>query len=322
MNVLSIFDGISCAQVALNRVGYKVENYFASEIDKHAIAVTQKNFPNTIQLGDVRNVVPSDTPIDLLIGGFPCQDLSIAKAGRTGLKGARSGLFSECLRLLDEMKPRYFIFENVASMDIHDRVKINDLIGIKGKEIDAALFSAQTRKRIFWTNIKVKPLPLSCGTVLRDIAETQVDDKYYLKPPYNIRVTRGNKAQIGFCDNNVQGNRIYSADGKTVTLTANGGGRGSKTGLYYFGAASRTRNGKQNIELNGTQKSNCLTGVSTDFLTFDGNEVRRLTPLECERLQGLSDGYTDGINIAETNRLRSINNGFHVDVVSHILSSI
>ena len=132
MKVLSLFDGISCARVALERAGVKVEKYYASEIDKYAIQISQKNYPDIIQMGDIKGVSsysntnalcdpfdmnnPEWIKIDLLIGGSPCQDLSIAKANRKGLDGERSGLFYEYVRILNEVKPKYFILENVASI--------------------------------------------------------------------------------------------------------------------------------------------------------------------------------------------------------------
>lgn len=125
MNVLSLFDGISCGQLALQRAGIKVDNYYASEIDKHCISITQKNFPNTIQLGDINNYESWDLPkIDMIIGGSPCQDLSIAKKDRQGLKGERSGLFYKYVECLKKFKPKYFLLENNYSMPKESKEEI------------------------------------------------------------------------------------------------------------------------------------------------------------------------------------------------------
>lgn len=153
MNVLSLFDGMSCGQIALNRVGVKYDNYFASEIKPHAIKVTKHNYPNTIQLGDVTKVYAKDLPkIDLLIGGSPCQDFSQANKTKLGLKGQKSGLFFEYLRLLKECKPKYFLLENVA-MDKFSYAMISELLGTYPININSSLVSAQLRQRSYWTNI-------------------------------------------------------------------------------------------------------------------------------------------------------------------------
>ena len=143
MNVLSLFDGISCGRVALERASIKVDNYFAAEIDKYAILISKKNYPDIIHIGDVRNIDCSKLPkIDLLIGGSPCQDLSIAKANRKGLDGERSGLFYEYVRILKEIKPKYFILENVASMPKESKEQISkELFGIEPIMINASLVS-------------------------------------------------------------------------------------------------------------------------------------------------------------------------------------
>lgn len=162
MKILSLFDGISIAQQAFKELGFEVE-YYASEIDKQAISITQKNHPNTEQLGDIKDIDCTngllhygkgrlaETDIYFLIGGSPCQDLSIAKKNREGLNGKRSGLFWEYVHILKELKPRYFILENVASMPKEAKDIITETLwGIEPIMIDASLFSAQQRKRLFW----------------------------------------------------------------------------------------------------------------------------------------------------------------------------
>jgi DNA (cytosine-5)-methyltransferase 3A len=153
MNVLSLFDGMSCGQIALNKSKLKVSNYFASEIKDHAIQVTKYNFPKTINLGDIRNVKSSDLPkIDLLIGGSPCQDFSIANRNRPGLEGKKSSLFFEYLRLLNELKPKYFLLENVY-MPFEGYSQISNYIGSELVRINSSLISGQLRDRLYWTNI-------------------------------------------------------------------------------------------------------------------------------------------------------------------------
>jgi len=174
MNVLSLFDGISCARVALDRIGVPVEIYYSSEIDKYASEISQKNYPNIIQLGDVNKIDGTQLgDIDLIVGGFPCQDLSIAKRGRKGLSGERSGLFWECIRLLEEIKPKYFIFENVESMPKKDFQIITETLGVYPTMINASLVSAQNRKRYFWSNIQVPKLPEDRGCILERYSRTR-----------------------------------------------------------------------------------------------------------------------------------------------------
>lgn len=320
MKVLSLFDGISIAQQALKNVGIDVEKYYASEIDKYAIQITQKNFPNTIQIGDVKNVNGTMFhDIDLLIGGSPCQDLSIAKKDRKGLDGERSGLFWEYVRILKEVKPKYFILENVNSMPKEAKKVITEELGVEPIMINASLVSAQNRKRLFWTNIPNVTIPEDRGILLKDILDDNVDEKYnisakllytFLKPsgkngsfpPIRI-ITKDDKAvtltaryyKMGRSDNYIkrigcfnhggQGDRVYSIEGKSVSLSANGGGKGAKTGLY-----------KQE------------------------DVIRKLTPIECERLQSLPDNYTEGIS--NTQRYKALGNGFNCAVIEHILKHI
>ena len=173
MNVLSLFDGISCGQVALNRAAIKIDNYYASEIDKDAIAVTQYNYPNTIQLGDVKNLKGNMLPkIDLLIGGSPCQDLSKAKTEGKGLVGEKSSLFYEYLRLLNEVKPKYFLLENVV-MKKDYRDIITKELGVNPILINSNLVSAQNRERLYWSNIPNITIPKDKNILLKDIIKDE-----------------------------------------------------------------------------------------------------------------------------------------------------
>lgn len=183
MNVLSLFDGMSCGQISLSNLGIKVDNYFASEIKKHAIFCTQTNFPNIIQLGDVRNIKAKDLPeIDLLIGGSPCQDFSFANKVNKGLEGEKSILFFEYLRLLEEIKPKYFLLENVY-MSSDNYNQLTRYMGIEPIRLNGALVSAALRDRYYWTNIgpitydlfgnprSVMPSPTDKGIILNDVLD-------------------------------------------------------------------------------------------------------------------------------------------------------
>ena len=170
MNVLSLFDGMSCGQIALNRLGIKYNNYYAAEIDKYAIEVTKKNFPNTIHLGDVTKVKAADLePIDLLMGGSPCQGFSFA-GKQLNFDDPRSALFFEFVRLLKECKPKYFLLENVRMKKIYQDV-ITEHLGVEPIMINSSLLSAQNRLRLYWTNIPGVKQPEDKGLVLRDILE-------------------------------------------------------------------------------------------------------------------------------------------------------
>lgn len=340
MKVLSLFDGISCARVALERAGIPVEAYYASEIDKYAVQVSQKNYPSIVHVGDVKSINKEvrkeyltvwDEKIDLLIGGSPCQDLSIAKKDRKGLDGERSGLFWEYVRILKEVRPKYFILENVASMPKEARSIITEVLGVEPIMINAALVSAQNRKRLFWTNIPNVTLPEDRGILLRDILEPKVDESFYVKDKSNTIRTSGRGSgiddkhnwdtiRIGEFNKGGQGDRIYSPDGKSVGLSALGGGRGAKTGLYAVPVALRNRGDGKKPEYNGTGKANSMTTVQTDSMVEVNEIIRKLTPVECERLQGLPDNYTEGVS--NTQRYKCCGNAFNVDVVAHILSFI
>jgi DNA (cytosine-5)-methyltransferase 3A len=363
MNVLSLFDGISCAYEGCKKAGIEVRSYYACEIDKYAIKVSQSNHPDIIRpVNDVRFLSHLMLPeIDIMIGGSPCQDLSIAKKGRKGLGGDRSGLFWEYVRVLKEIKPKWFILENVASMPKADRDIITQTMGVEPVMFNASLVSAQCRKRLFWTNIRFE-LPADKLIVLKDILQpdTEVDERMRIKNEITFNKTaqmgRNETKKLGYitskdhqanrvyadegklpalnvCANSMvkvgyvgdgdqygqggqahrvyspdgktptlssyaplikvgcvgngdsQANRVYSTDGKSSTLSANGGGGGAKTGLYA-------------IE----------------------NKIRKLTPIECERLQGLPDDYTAGIS--NTQRYKCLGNAFNADVVAHIISHI
>ena len=262
MKVLSLFDGVSCGRLALERAGIPVEKYYASEIDKYAIQVAQKNYPDTIQVGDVTKLNYLELlDVDIVIGGSPCQDLSIAKQNRQGLRGARSGLFWKYVEALEVIHPKYFLLENVASMRNEDRDAITDTLRKLYPEtecimINSALVSAQQRKRYYWTNWHVEQ-PQDKGILLKDILESGQSWKSAQANAMPV------PERVGTIGKGGQGNRIYSVRGKSVCLNANGGGRGAKTGLYK-------------VDL-----------PDGDYI------IRKLTPVECARLQTMPDNWCE-----------------------------
>lgn len=292
MKVLSLFDGISCGMVALERAGIPVERYSAYEIAPNSIKISKKNYPQIEHCGDVKTAdFTKYTDTDLLLAGFPCQDLSINKANRKGLKGERSGLFWELVRAIKETKPKYFLVENNYKMPAEDLKTISGTLGVEPILINSALLSAQQRHRLYWTNIPNVAHPQGRDIVVADILENGNYENLINETVFNGKghiTERQNKPlRVGTIGNGGQGERVYSIYGKTVTLTAHGGGRGAKTGLYHI-----------------------------------GNAVRKLTPLEAERAQTLPDNYTDIPDISPTARLQTIGDGWTVDVIAHILSFI
>jgi len=336
MKVLSLFDGISCARVALARAGIPVDAYYASEIDKYAIQVSQKNYPDILRLGsvvDIRvrdsehaflhaNCIHPNEHIDLLIGGSPCQDLSIAKQGRKGLDGDRSGLFWEYVRILHEVKPKWFVLENVASMPKDARDTISEALGVQPIMIDAALVSAQRRKRLFWTNIPGIKLPGDRGILLRDIlldGDTEdvkslcITSSYAKKNAQNY-LEKSDGQMV--CVINPKMLNYKGDSQKCVTLTSS---MYKEPPLVFLPVALRNRGSGKQPEYNGTDKANSLTTVTTDSMA-DMPPLRKLHPIECERLQGLPDNYTAGVS--NTQRYKMLGNAFNVDVVAHILCFI
>ena len=365
MRVLSLFDGIAGARQALKELNIDCE-YYASEIDKWGIQIAKANHPDIMHIGDVKDLWFNEIEatlcapqkwinwndqekkgdfkstmislqggtinlIDLLIGGSPCQDLSIAKRDRKGLEGDRSSLFYEYVRILKEVKPRYFILENVASMSNASKNLISkELFGITPTLINSALLTAQQRKRLYWVGelvgsnykkIEIKQ-PINKEIYLKDILEKDVEEKYYLSQKMiNYITPSGTKsykitnqefnpdksypltstmhkmhrlgvdtyikekpARLGHFNKGGQADRVYPLEGKSICLSSLGGGGGAKTGLY------------------------------------DDGEVRKLTPIECERLQGFPDNYTNCVSNAQ--RYKALGNSFTVPVIKHILQGM
>lgn len=436
MNVLSLFDGMSCGQQALERQGIKVDKYYASEIDKHAIKITQKNYPKTIQLGSVVNVdIHNLDKIDLLIGGSPCQSFSFA-GKRKGMSTkdeieilslnqylelkeqnfefeGQSYLFWEYMRILTELRkvnPNIkFLLENVMMGEKWEKV-LSRAIGVNPIEINSALVSAQNRRRLYWTNIGMKPAglfgdlesiivqPKDRGILLKDILESDVDEKYFLsdkmlswlsrhseKRGVDVKELTGEDkagcitATANFKQNlsteyivhNTMPRIPTTGKGGTGLLSRNDGktyclDTGSTNAVEIV--AMRGRNPEnpksrkagihteQMLEPRTDGKTNCLTSVQKDNLVrqlntskesggqqpyqqnrvydiegitpalcanksdliINTSRIRRLTPTECERLQTVRDGYTEGVS--DTQRYRMLGNGWTIEVISHICS--
>ncbi len=252
-NVLSLFDGMSCGQIALNKLGIKYDNYYTSEIDEPAMSVTQFNYPNTIQMGSITELKSSQLPkIDLLFGGSPCQSFSNAGNG-TGFDG-KSGLFYDFVRLLKECKPTYFLLENVKMKKEWQDIISNEL-GVQPIKINSNLVSAQNRDRLYWTNIPVVGLPDDKQIYIEDILDTNFDSKYWLKERNAELLSK--KVNIegapDICCIDVY-NKKFKKDRKSPTLT-----------LPHHNSLRLLQDGK----------------------------FRKLTPNECERLQTVPVDYTN-----------------------------
>ena len=423
MNVLSLFDGMSCGQQALERSGVRVDNYFASEIDKYAIKVTQANYPKTNQLGSVIDVDGYSLPkIDLLLGGSPCQSFSFA-GKRKGMSTkdeqeiltlehylelksegfefeGQSYLFWEYMRLLKEVKPKYFLLENVMMGDKWEKI-LSKAIGVNPIEINSSLVSAQNRRRLYWTNIGMIPgglfgdlqsiiqQPKDKGILLKDVIEEEVDDKYFLSKKM-IDTFTGNSKKMEMKGNGFRFSPIKDVEVKTKTITTKEGNRMDDN--YISTPHDILDNGKTigkkikqinpSLESGGNQPyqqnrvydsngmSPALCANKSDLLILDCynndlindkkikkreinvanyrhhfkgfngyvdksptiksslgsgnqiilNKIRRLTPVECERLQTVKDNYTDCVS--DTQRYKMLGNGWTVDVISHILNYI
>lgn len=312
MNVLSVFDGMSCGQLALQRAGIKVDTYYASEIDKPAIQVTTRNFPNTVQLGDVTGVKGSSLqPIDLVIGGSPCQGFSFA-GKQLNFEDPRSKLFFEFVRLRNECKPRFFLLENVV-MKKEYQDTISNLLGCEPIKINSALVSAQNRKRLYWTNIPNVTQPTDKGILLPDILESGVVDRdksYCIDATYHKGGSDGLKAYLLKSRRQVVFTERRTEDAKAI-----------RREYARFGKDFSPRRAKELVPREDG-KCNCITTALTKehILLDEQNYFRKLTPVECERLQTVPDNYTAGVS--NTQRYKMLGNGWTVDVIAHIFKDL
>lgn len=295
MNVLSLCDGMSCGQIVLKELNIPIDSYYASEIDKNAIKVTQDNFPNTIQIGDVTKITEDFLrtlpKIDLVLFGSPCRSLSKATAGRekynNGLQGV-SWLFYPCNDILQWIKKNNnqnvkFLVENVDSDKKDDIEEMSNLLGVQPIMIDSNLFSAQDRKRNYWTNIPIAPLPTSCDTVLKDILDDSVDEKYFYNKPFT-----------------------YNGDDKKVQAT-----------LEMKGHDIIKRVNNKNY------KSPTLTscrGGNLQKKVYDNGRCRKLTPNEYRKLQTIPDWYK--MNVANSHIYNMCGDGWTIEVIKHIFKGL
>ena len=374
MNVLSLFDGMSCGQIALNKAGIKYDAYFASEVDKYAIKVAQANYPNTIQIGDVTKVDHTRLPfggIDLLMGGSPCQGFSFA-GKQLNFDDPRSKLFFEFIRLRDELKPKYVLLENVRMKKESENV-ITKYMGFSPQAMNSADVSAQNRHRLYWfgylnESLEYEQIPISPikdkGIVIKDILEDLPfeDIPNYLNNTWCGR-RRGDlvksvddpkahcltasmwkgqiptfvkkPVQVGVADN-IKGydiiKRVYSPNGKSPTLTTmQGGHRQPKVAIGRIVNRRLDENGvrkanqlelpfTKQLEVSSADKSNCLTTVQKDNGVVHKELYRKLTPIECERLQTVPDNYTN--HVSKTQRYKMLGNGWTVDMIAHIFKGI
>jgi DNA-cytosine methyltransferase len=410
INVLSLFDGMSCGQIALNKLGVKVNKYFACEIDKYAMQVTQHNFPDTIQLGDVQFVTKEtfgNHKIDLVIGGSPCQGFSFA-GKQLNFEDPRSALFFEFVRLVKELKPKYFLLENVKMKKEYQNV-ITQYMGVEPIEINSALVSAQNRRRLYWTNIPNIEQPEDKGIVLKDIIESgYVDDRmvdkgksYCLTARYSGAVwwnsiERKQRTMISLeqVDNKLRHKEAtkkgYAEAGegegldltfpesktrrgramkdKSNCLTAAGHEMGvvidpSKVGKFeeedkelrpatIVGRRLNERGVREDYNKDvpitqclqvkhNSDKSGTLTTVEKDNVLSENEPGRypnayedkklvwrKLTPLECERLQTVPDGYSLVLDdngkqlVSDSQRYKMLGNGWTIDVITHIMKNM
>ena len=341
INVLSLFDGMSCGQIALDKLGVKVNKYYASEIDKYAMEVAKKNYPNIIHVGDVTKVDGTKLDkIDLLIGGSPCQGFSFA-GKQLNFKDPRSALYFEFVRLLKETKPKYFLLENVRMKKEFQAIITKDL-GVEPIMINSSLLSAQNRVRLYWTNIPNVTQPNDLGIVLKDIIEDGVTDRtkshcldanyfkggnlksYFEKHRRQLIFSKDGLCHVGDAD--LKGNdsikRVYHPDGKSPTLTTmQGGHREPKivVGGAFRGRYQEDGSIKQELEIRSDEKTNTVTTVQKDNVIVSNATYRKLTCLECERLQTVPDKYTEGVS--NTQRYKMLGNGWSVDVIKHIFTN-
>jgi DNA-cytosine methyltransferase len=292
--VLSLFDGMSCGQIALNKTGISYGKYYASEIDKHAIKVTQHNYPNTIQLGSVTEIKGTDLPqIELLIGGSPCQGFSFA-GKQLNFDDPRSKLFFEFVRLKKETNPKYFLLENVPMKKEFEQV-ITEYLQVEPVGINSNVFSAQDRKRVYWTNIPLNKLPDDCNIFIKDIV--------------------GFESEIPREEDVIDEVRKYTSRGFQISISKNGRIRphrfdAKKSGISEVGTL-----------VNPSDK--CVTIIASHTpKTYRSNpfEIYELNRNECEKIQGVPENYTSLVSERQSKKM--LGNGWNVDTIAHIFGGL
>ena len=318
MRVLSLFDWIACWYEALVRAWIKVDAYYASEIDKYAIQIAQKNHPDIIQIWDVQKIWFSRDelwwwdilyrleddgsiylidrwPIDLLIGGSPCQWFSVAWK-MLNFDDPRSKLFFEFVRILKEVKPKYFLLENVKMKKEWQDI-ISRELWVEPIEINSSLVSAQSRRRLYWTNIPNVTQPQDKWILLKDILQENVDEEYNFS-----------KERMSWLVDVVDGEvRIKQATKKGYIVAE------EWDGISLSFPNSTTRRWRV-----VKWKANTLV-TQWDSYVYD-KVIRKLTPIEYERLQTLPDNYTEWVS--DTQRYKILGNGRTVDVIAHIFKNL
>lgn len=352
INVLSLFDGMSCGRIALERAGITVNKYYASEIDKNAVKVSLANYPDIIHLGNIHRIRErqdlkdkgylysgyglhddvfhdksySLDKIDLLIGGSPCQGFSFA-GKQLNFDDPRSKLFFEFVRLLKACKPKYFLLENVLMKKEYQNV-ITEHLGVEPIMINSSLLSAQNRKRLYWTNIPNIKQPIDKGVLLKDILIDGNNQIAAQRGRYLVDGVRqdGKMLTAGLTTQMVE----LRPDNKCNTLTTVQKDnlvvldkyKLSEKAIDYMG---RLRNGKPRWEYHTNEldkKAHCLTANMYKGVPYGVVKelLRRLTPLECERLQTVPDNYTN--HVADSHRYKMLGNGWTVDVIAHIFKNL
>jgi DNA-cytosine methyltransferase len=303
---------MSCGQIALNRLGAKYDKYFASEVDKYAIKVTQANYPDTEQLGCVKDIRLGGLPnIDLLIGGSPCQGFSFA-GRQLNFNDPRSRLFFDYVQTLQILKPKYFLLENVKMKQEFQDI-VSDLLGVQPIEINSNLVSAQNRKRLYWTNIPNIEQPEDKGITLNTVIEHGVVDRdksfcidyNYWKGTNIEQYVRKHRRQVVFTERRTD-------EAKRIR----------REFMQKYGRDFCPRRAKE-LVARKDGKANCLTAtfsLKEHTLIDEQLYYRKLTPLECERLQTVPENYTD--YVSNTQRYKMLGNGMTVDVIVHILKNM
>lgn len=308
MKVLSLFDGMRCGRIALERANVKVDTYYSSEIDKYAIQVADKNYPQDIEnkLGDVtkwREWNIDWSKIDLLIGGSPCQGFSFA-GKQLNFNDPRSKLFFEYADILNHIKkfnPNVkFLLENVSMKQEYQDV-ISQFLGVQPIEINSTLVSAQNRKRLYWTNIPNAKQPTDQNILLKDILDSSNSSKYELSEEYYQRFLQSK-------DNTRDKKFPTSGDIKVIGTTVNSIAKGTNSRHWVHDINS---------------KAGCVS--ATDYkqpqqILDEYGVLRKLSPIEYERLQTLPDNYTNCVS--DTQRYKMIGNGWTADVIAHILKGL
>ena len=318
INILSLFDGLSCGNIALERAGIKINSYYASEIDKWAIQIANKNYPNIIQLGDVTKFDETKLPkIDLLIGGSPCQGFSFA-GKQLNFDDPRVKLFFVYVYMLKQLKPKYFLLENVR-MAKQSQDVISEYLGVQPIKINSSLVSAQNRVRLYWTNIPNVTQPEDKGILLKDILLDDAEEpmlsniyggfkekkpRVHTNKSITIRAASGGGAIPSIKLKQHINNESVTKQGKSYALTAS----------YYKAVAWNSVQKKQRtmipVELSDKKDPN----------TYNGIKYRLLNPIEVERLQTIRDGYTEGVS--NTQRYKMLGNSWTADVIAHVFKGL